>query len=63
MEAGWFKSTHSTTKNDSCVEVRFIATAVEVRDTKDRPGGTLSFASAAWRGLLESTKSGRAGLR
>nr|WP_246257770.1 DUF397 domain-containing protein [Amycolatopsis anabasis] len=43
--------------------MRFIATAVEVRDTKDRPGGTLSFASAAWRGLLESTKSGRAGLR
>ncbi|QWF83287.1 DUF397 domain-containing protein [Amycolatopsis sp. CA-230715] len=42
----WRKSSHSHQETD-CVEVR-LAPTVGVRDTKDRAGGQLDVAPAAW---------------
>lgn len=38
-DATWFKSSYSATQ-DACVEVAITSTAIGVRDTKDRNGGT-----------------------
>jgi hypothetical protein len=43
----WFKSTKSN-PNGECVEIRFSADEVQVRDTQDRTGTVLTFARAAW---------------
>jgi len=49
--ARWHKSTHSDTSG--CVEVaENLPGRVFVRDTKDRDGGTLAFAPAAWRSFI-----------
>jgi hypothetical protein len=54
----WHKSTHSD--STSCVEVaENLPGRVLVRDTKDRDGGTLSFAPTAWSAFLDQTRSGR----
>ncbi|GAB3953788.1 DUF397 domain-containing protein [Streptomyces sparsus] len=39
-ELAWFKSSHSGTQGDDCVEVAVAGGAVHVRDSKDvaRPG-------------------------
>jgi hypothetical protein len=34
--------------NGNCVEVRFTGEHIEVRDTKDRDGGTLTFTREEW---------------
>ncbi|MFF6900391.1 DUF397 domain-containing protein [Streptomyces hydrogenans] len=34
-ELAWFKSSHSGTQGDSCVEVAVAGLAVHVRDSKD----------------------------
>ncbi|MEU3411886.1 DUF397 domain-containing protein [Streptomyces sp. NPDC006658] len=34
-ELAWFKSSHSGSQGDSCVEVAVTAQAVHVRDSKD----------------------------
>ncbi|WBB99741.1 DUF397 domain-containing protein [Solwaraspora sp. WMMA2080] len=47
----WHKSSRSDT--NGCVEVaENLPGRVYVRDTKDRDGGTLAFAPAAWRSFL-----------
>ncbi|MFC6019049.1 DUF397 domain-containing protein [Plantactinospora solaniradicis] len=47
--AAWRKSTRSTPNGGDCVEVADnLPGRVLVRDTKDRDGGTLTFAPAAW---------------
>ena len=49
----WFKSSYSDTST-SCVEVRFAADAVLVRDSKNRAHGpTLAVATTAWAAFLE----------
>lgn len=48
----WRKSSFSSGNGGACVEVGSGAPAVLVRDTKNRPGGTLAFPSAAWRAFL-----------
>lgn len=47
----WRKSSFSESNGGDCVEVGPTADAVLVRDTKNRPGGTLTFATTAWRAL------------
>ncbi|SCE82317.1 protein of unknown function [Micromonospora haikouensis] len=55
--AQWRKSTRSGTSGGNCVEVADnLSDVVLVRDTKDRDGGTLAFAPAAWRGFVALAK-------
>lgn len=48
----WRKSSFSNATGGACVEVGSGTPAVLVRDTKNRPGGTLVFPPAAWRAFL-----------
>jgi hypothetical protein len=50
--SGWFKSSFSA-DNPSCVEVRFVPDATDVRDSKDPAGPVLSFSRNAWAKFLE----------
>ncbi|MFG1675695.1 DUF397 domain-containing protein [Micromonospora sp. NPDC049282] len=52
----WKKSTRSNEGN--CVEVATPSQAVLVRDSKDRQGSTLSFATDRWTGFVQGIKSG-----
>jgi Domain of unknown function (DUF397) len=53
----WRKSSFSSGGNGNCVEVGF-GTSIGVRDTKDREGGTLVFASTDWSGFVGAVKDG-----
>jgi len=54
-EPRWHKSTHSD--GGGCVEVADnLPGRVLVRDTKDRDGGTLTFAPAAWRHFVDKAR-------
>jgi hypothetical protein len=44
---GWRKSSYSDGNGGNCVEVA-SAEVIEVRDTADREGATLSFGTGAW---------------
>jgi hypothetical protein len=57
LDARWRKSTHSGL-NGSCVEVRCVATTVQVRDTKDRTGPVLSFSTPAWQSFVRAVGDG-----
>ncbi|MFG1882428.1 DUF397 domain-containing protein [Micromonospora sp. NPDC049102] len=51
--AQWRKSTKSGNNGGACVEVADnLPGVVLVRDTKDRDGGTLTFAPQAWRDFV-----------
>lgn len=52
-EGKWFKSSRSEQAN-ACVEVKFGARAVGVRDSKDPGGPELWFSPRAWDGFLAS---------
>ncbi|MEV4755819.1 DUF397 domain-containing protein [Micromonospora sp. NPDC049559] len=55
----WRKSTRGNGAGGACVEVADnLPGRVLVRDTKDRDGGTLSFAPGAWRAFVETVKAG-----
>ena len=60
MELGgarWRKSTRSNGSGGQCVEVADnLPGIVLVRDSKDRDGGMLRFASAAWQGFVDLAK-------
>jgi hypothetical protein len=51
VEVGWRTSSY-TTANGNCVEVANTPPSIRVRDTKNRTGGTLTFAPAEWRAFL-----------
>jgi hypothetical protein len=57
LDATWRKSTRSG-NSGSCVEVRCLASAVQVRDTKNRTGPVLCFPAEAWRGFLAGVGDG-----
>lgn len=51
---GWHTSSHSqATTNSECVEVGHSATAIGVRDSKNRAAGTLAFDRQAWSLLVD----------
>ncbi|MEN3307970.1 MAG: hypothetical protein V7603_4172 [Micromonosporaceae bacterium] len=54
----WFKSTKSGGNGGSCVEVRRHNGKIEVRNTKDREGGTLVFTRDEWAAFVASTQDG-----
>ncbi|SCL54257.1 protein of unknown function [Micromonospora citrea] len=59
-DARWRTATRSSNNGGDCVEVADnLPGRVLVRDSKDRDGGTLSFAPDAWRAFVASV--GRAG--
>jgi hypothetical protein len=52
MELAWFKSSYSSNEGGVCVEVAETATAVLVRDSKDKSGPQLAFDPAAWQAFV-----------
>ncbi|RKR91385.1 uncharacterized protein DUF397 [Micromonospora pisi] len=55
----WRKSSRSNGQGGNCVEVADnLADRVLVRDTKNRDGGTLTFAPEAWRAFVGFAKQG-----
>lgn len=54
-EPAWRVATYTGT-NGNCVEVGDADRAILVRDTKDRNGGTLTFAVTTWRSFTNSLK-------
>jgi hypothetical protein len=57
LDTAWRKSTHSS-NNGSCVEVRRVAAAIEVRDTKDRTGPVLTFTTDSWQTFVAAIHVG-----
>jgi len=57
----WFKSSHSGSEGDSCVEVAYLShgtrtiEAVHVRDSKQHRGPRLTLPSTAWHTFLSNT--------
>ncbi|MDA2813153.1 DUF397 domain-containing protein [Nocardiopsis sp. RSe5-2] len=54
----WHKSSHSGGAND-CVEVREHANGADVRDTKHRDAGHLSFPLDEWGAFLQDLRRER----
>jgi len=53
----WRKSSRSNGAGGECVEVADnLPSRVLVRDTKNRDGGTLTFAPVAWRAFVDFAK-------
>ncbi|MFG3421130.1 DUF397 domain-containing protein [Micromonospora sp. NPDC048063] len=58
-DARWRTATRSTNNGGDCVEVADnLPGRVLVRDSKDRAGGTLSFAPDVWRAFVASVGRG-----
>ncbi|WP_422753766.1 DUF397 domain-containing protein [Micromonospora sp. WMMD708] len=56
-DARWRKPTRSGNDSGACVEVADnLPGRVHVRDSKDRDGGVLTFAPAAWRAFVAQTR-------
>lgn len=53
----WHKSSYSGANND-CVEVREHVTSADVRDSKHRRDGQLTFPTHEWTAFLRSVKEG-----
>jgi len=47
-ELAWFKSSHSGSQGDSCVEIAVTEQAILVRDSKDKSGPHLTIDREAW---------------
>ncbi|MET8845879.1 DUF397 domain-containing protein [Amycolatopsis sp. NPDC004625] len=56
-DASWRKSSYSgEDPQGNCVEVR-LAGLSQIRDTKDRAGGTLSVTTRSWEALVGSLRA------
>jgi hypothetical protein len=53
--SNWRKSSRSSAQAN-CVEIAVAPTAIGVRDTKDRTGGTLAFPTSAWHAFLTTQR-------
>ncbi|MDQ1034717.1 hypothetical protein QFZ75_001133 [Streptomyces sp. V3I8] len=47
-ELAWFKSSHSGSQGDSCVEVALTEQAIHVRDSKDATRPPLAVGREGW---------------
>ncbi|MEU8288190.1 DUF397 domain-containing protein [Micromonospora sp. NPDC048905] len=57
-DARWRTATRSSNNGGDCVEVADnLPGRVLVRDSKDRDGGTLAFAPAAWTSFVNLVRS------
>ena len=52
----WRKSTYSSANGGQCVEAASAGGAIQVRDTADRDGATLSVPAAAWQRFTDALK-------
>jgi hypothetical protein len=57
LDGEWRKSTRSN-GSGACVEARRMHGSVELRDTKDRPGPTLSFTAESWVRFIAAVRGG-----
>ncbi|WFF03019.1 DUF397 domain-containing protein [Micromonospora sp. WMMD964] len=56
-DARWRTATRSSNNGGACVEVADnLPGRVLVRDSKDREGGTLTFAPTAWSAFVEGVR-------
>lgn len=60
MESRWRVSTFSFA-NGNCAEIASDSGTVLVRDTKDRSGPVLRFASGEWARFIQGIKKGASG--
>jgi len=64
LEARWMTSSWSNgSGGTNCVEVRLDDDIIEVRDTKNRDGGTLRFTGSEWDAFLAGAKAGEFDLK
>lgn len=54
----WIKSSFSNPQGTTCVEVRADGTTIEVRDSKDRSGPSLSFPEGEWAAFISGAQNG-----
>ncbi len=57
-DTGWMMSSRSTGNGGSCVEARRRAGLIEVRNSKNPDGGTVSFTVEEWDSFLDGAKKG-----
>jgi hypothetical protein len=57
-ELRWFKSSHSGSNNNDCIEVAVAPGAVHVRDSKDVQGPQLALTATAWSDFVAYTAAG-----
>lgn len=50
--SSWFTSSYSGANNNTCVEARFTATGIDIRDSKAPQHGHLSFTTGRWSDFL-----------
>lgn len=55
----WRKSSRSSASGPECVEIALAGTRALVRDTKNRRGAVLAFATPPWSRFVDRTKAGR----
>jgi hypothetical protein len=58
MELRVWRTSRRSGSNGQCVEVRAMNERIDVRDTKNRDGGQLSFSPEAWTAFIDATKIG-----
>jgi hypothetical protein len=54
----WIMSSRSTGNGGSCVEARRHAGMIEVRNSKKREAGSVSFTTDEWDSFLDGAKKG-----
>lgn len=56
----WFKSSHSDSEGDACVEIAFPGEqlTVQIRDSKNPTGPTLTLRAPAWAAFVSAGRPG-----